>query len=76
MSLDKKYPSVADMSAGAAKRMPKFVHEYMIGGIMAESCLQRNRDALNRVQLMPRYLQEAQKPSIKTSVLGLSLIHI
>ena len=58
------------MSAGAAKRMPKFVHEYMIGGIMAESCLQRNRDALNRVQLMPRYLQEAQKPSIKTSVLG------
>ena len=70
MSLDKKYPSVADMAAGAAKRMPKFVHEYMIGGISAESCIKRNRETINKVQLMPRYLQEAQKPNVKTEILG------
>ncbi|MEM8861196.1 MAG: alpha-hydroxy acid oxidase [Chloroflexota bacterium] len=70
MSLAKKYPSVADMAAGAAKRMPKFVHEYMIGGIMDESCVQRNRSDLNNVKLMPRYLQEAQRPDISTTVLG------
>ncbi len=70
MSLDKKFPSVADMAAGAAKRMPKFVHEYMIGGIMDETCVERNRSTLNEVQLMPRYLQEAQKPDISTTVLG------
>ncbi|MEM9776140.1 MAG: alpha-hydroxy acid oxidase [Chloroflexota bacterium] len=70
MSFDKKYPSVADMAAGAARRMPKFVHDYLIGGIGAESCVQRNRDALNTVQLMPRYLQDAQHPDITTTILG------
>lgn len=70
MNIEKRFPSVADMQAAAAKRMPKFVHEYMIGGIGVEGCVQRNRSRLNDVSLMPRYLSEAQKPNIGVSILG------
>ncbi|MFK7802438.1 MAG: alpha-hydroxy acid oxidase [Anaerolineae bacterium] len=70
MNIEKRFPSVIDMQAAAAKRMPKFVHEYMIGGIGVESCVQRNRSRLNDINLMPRYLSGAQKPNIQTTVLG------
>lgn len=70
MNLDKQFPSVADMEKAAARRMPKFVHEYMVGGIGVEACVQRNREALNRIQLMPRYLSDAQKPNIHAEILG------
>jgi isopentenyl diphosphate isomerase/L-lactate dehydrogenase-like FMN-dependent dehydrogenase len=70
VNIDKRFPSVADMESAAAKRMPKFVHDYMVGGIGVESCVQRNRDDLNRVKLMPRYLSDAQEPDISTHLLG------
>ncbi|MGB0385777.1 MAG: alpha-hydroxy acid oxidase [Ardenticatenaceae bacterium] len=70
MNIDKRFPSVAEMEAAAGRRMPKFVHEYMIGGIGVEACVQRNRDALNGVLLMPRYLSDAQKPDIRAKLLG------
>ena len=70
MNLDKQFPSVAYMEKAAAKRMPKFVHDYMVGGIGVEACVRRNRDALNAVRLMPRYLSDAQTPDIRTAILG------
>ena len=70
MNLDKRFPSVADMETAAYKRLPKFIHDYLIGGIGVESCVQRNRTALTNTLLMPRYLSEAQKPDIKTAFLG------
>ena len=42
----------------------------MVGGIGVEGCVQRNRDALNSVLLMPRYLSGVQKPDIRAKVLG------
>lgn len=69
MDLNKRFPSVADMAETAARRMPKFVHDYMIGGIGVEACVQRNRDALNSTLLLPRYLSDAQKPDIRTHIL-------
>lgn len=70
MNLDKRFPSVADMEVAAAQRMPKFVHDYMVGGIGVEACVERNRDALNGVLLMPRYLSDAQEPDIRAKLLG------
>ena len=58
------------MEKAATKRLPKFVHDYMAGGIGIEMGVQRNRDALNDVLLMPRYLSDAQKPDISASILG------
>lgn len=70
MDLNKRFPSVADMETAASKRLPKFVHDYLVGGIGVESCVQRNRDALSETLLMPRYLSEAQNPEITTKILG------
>ncbi len=70
MSLDKRFPSIAMMEQAAAKRMPKFVHDYMVGGIGVEACIQRNRDTLNEILLMPRYLSDAQKPDIRAKLLN------
>ena len=70
MSLNKRFPSVADMEKAAARRMPRFVHQYMIGGIGVERCVARNRETLNEVRLMPRYLSEAQHPDLSTTILG------
>ncbi|MEM7112867.1 MAG: alpha-hydroxy acid oxidase [Chloroflexota bacterium] len=70
MNLNKHFPSVAHMAEAAEKRMPKFVHDYLTGGITTGACVQRNRDALTSTLLMPRYLSEAQTPQIKTSILG------
>lgn len=70
MNLDKNFPSVAYMEQATARRLPKFVYDYLVGGIGVERCVQRNRTALNDVLLMPRYLSEAQKPLLKTNLLG------
>lgn len=70
MNLDKHFPSVAHMAEAAEKRMPKFVHQYLTGGISTGSCVQRNREALTNTLLMPRYLSEAQTPEIRTTILG------
>ena len=69
-NLNKKFPSVTDMETAAYKRLPKFVHDYLIGGIGVEACVRRNRDALSNTLLLPRYLSEAQKPKIETTILG------
>ncbi len=70
MNLNKNFPSVADMEVVAARRMPKFVHDYLAGGIGKGACVQRNMASLNETLLMPRYLSEAQEPDIRTSILG------
>lgn len=70
MNLDKRYPAIPDMERAAARRMPPFVHDYMVGGIGNERGIARNRDALDNVLLMPRYLSKATNPAISTSLLG------
>ena len=58
MNIDKRFPSVATMEAAAKRRMPRFIHEYMIGGIGLEDGIQRNIDDLRAVKLLPRYLAD------------------
>ena len=70
MNIDKKFPSIAAMEKAAARRMPKFVHDYLVGGIGAEVGVKRNRTTLNETRLIPRYLSEAQHPVIEISLLG------
>ncbi len=70
MNIEKQFPSIAYMERAAARRMPKFVHDYLEGGIGTERCVTRNKAALNDVLLMPRYIADAQRPRLHTSVLG------
>lgn len=70
MTLDKRFPSVSTMERASSRRVPRFVHDYLVGGIGHERCVSRNREALDQVLLMPRYLNDAQTPRIETKVLG------
>ena len=68
--IDKKYPSIADLEAAVRRRIPRFAYEYMTRGHGRYDCLERNRDALRRVDLNPEYLIETVTPNIETPLFG------
>ncbi|MCB0060590.1 MAG: alpha-hydroxy-acid oxidizing protein, partial [Caldilineaceae bacterium] len=68
MNIDKRYPCVADMEKTARRRIPGFMLEYVINGLGSGVSVQKNRDALNQVELMPRYLSEASHPEIRCTL--------
>lgn len=70
MNPDKRYPCVADMEAVAHRRIPKFMREYLFGGLGGGVSVQKNRQALNEVEFMPRYLADGSKPEIRTQLFG------
>ena len=70
MNIDRRYPCVSDLEAVARRRLPKFVREYLTEGIGSNAGLRRNRTELDDVELMPRYLAEADQPDQGCSVLG------
>ena len=65
MNIEKRYPCVADMEATARRRIPGFMLDYLTGGLGGGVCVQKNRQCLNEVMLMPRYLSEAPNPDIR-----------
>lgn len=68
---DRRFPCIADMRAHAARRIPGFAWNYLVGGIGAETCLRRNVADLDDVRLMPRYARaEADRPRIATQLFG------
>jgi isopentenyl diphosphate isomerase/L-lactate dehydrogenase-like FMN-dependent dehydrogenase len=69
-NLHRRFPCVVDMEAAAARRMPGFVHDYLIGGLGRESSVRRNVASLDTIQLMPRYLSVAPSPDMSISVFG------
>lgn len=70
MSMEKRFPSVADMEAEARRRIPGFMLDYLVGGLGTGAGVQRNRQDMNDVLLMPRYLSEASQPDIRCRLLG------
>ncbi|MFN8439218.1 MAG: alpha-hydroxy acid oxidase [Caldilineaceae bacterium] len=70
MNIDKRYPSVADMEPVAYRRMPQFVRDYLFMGLGGGHSVQKNRDALNAVEFMPRYLSNGSQPQIQTKLFG------
>ena len=62
--LHRRFPSVIDMEAAAERRMPRFVHDYLVGGLGRETSVRRNVAALDTVELMPRYLSVAPLPDM------------
>lgn len=68
MNIDKRYPCVADMEKMARRRIPGFMLEYVINGLGSGVSVQKNRDSLNHVELMPRYLSEASNPEIRCTL--------
>jgi L-lactate dehydrogenase (cytochrome) len=67
---DQRFASIAAMERAARRRIPRFAHEYMAGGIGREAGLARNLAELDRVRFMPRYLAEVDRPDLATEILG------
>ncbi len=71
MTIAQRYPCVADLEATAKRRMPRFAWEYVSGGIGNETCIARNRRALDEVKLSPQYLVDgADDPDLRCTLLG------
>lgn len=58
-NLHKRYPCVSDLDLAAKRRMPRFAHDVLVGGLGREDCLARNLADLRAIRLMPRYLADA-----------------
>ena len=67
---DQRFASIAAMERAARRRIPRFAHDYMAGGIGREDGLRRNLSALDAVRFMPRYLADVDPPELATDILG------
>jgi isopentenyl diphosphate isomerase/L-lactate dehydrogenase-like FMN-dependent dehydrogenase len=70
MNIDKKFPCVADMEAAALPRLPKFMRDYLSGGLGNGVGVRKNRTTLDDVELMPRYMSDLEQPDYTCSLLG------
>ena len=70
MDLHSTYPGISDLKRRARRRLPRFVWDYVESGTGMETALQRNRDALDRVQLYPAILRGESDFDTRTQFLG------
>ncbi len=70
MDLFQRYPALSDLKAGARRRMPWFVFEYLDSATGSESVLRRNRADLDAVQMMPSILHGEFTPDMSVTLFG------
>lgn len=70
MNIDKEYPSILYMESTAKRRIPGFALDYLTNGLGGGVSVRKNRESLDKVELMPRYLSEADRPNIRTHLFG------
>ena len=68
--LDQRFPSVAAMERAVRGRIPHFAADYMMGGVLEEVGLERNRSALRDVTFAPLHVLDSIHPSFGVSILG------
>ena len=65
MNIEKRFPCVADIEAAALPRLPKFVGDYLAYGVGNGASVRKNRESLDDVELMPRYLSDVDEPDLR-----------
>ena len=70
MNIDKEYPSIPYMEAAAKRRIPSFVHDFLVNGLGDNVAVRKSRDSLETIELMPRYLSEADQPNLRCRLFG------
>jgi isopentenyl diphosphate isomerase/L-lactate dehydrogenase-like FMN-dependent dehydrogenase len=65
-----KIATIEDLAQVARRRIPKITLAYLESGTGEEIALRRNREALDRVTLVPRYMRDVRPRSATTSVFG------
>ncbi|HET8870024.1 MAG TPA: alpha-hydroxy acid oxidase [Aquabacterium sp.] len=66
----KRCHSIEDLRQAAQRYLPRLVWDYIEGGVEDETCLMRNRQALDAVTLVPRYLVDVSRVSLKRTLWG------
>lgn len=66
----KNYPAVVDLQKRAKKRLPLVAWEYMDMGTDNDKTLDLNREALDRIKFLPKFMMGNIKPKLETSVFG------
>ncbi|MBS35375.1 MAG: alpha-hydroxy-acid oxidizing enzyme [Thiotrichales bacterium] len=69
--LDRRFPSVAYLERRALRRMPRFMADYVRCGMGRGGCVRRNRDDLDKVELMPRYSRSVPEVDTRIELCGL-----
>jgi L-lactate dehydrogenase (cytochrome)/(S)-mandelate dehydrogenase len=64
--------SIADLRELARRRLPRSVFDFIDGGAEDEITLADNREAFNRLRLVPRVLNDVSSPDLKTNIVGRS----
>ena len=70
MNIDKRYPCINDMEETAKRRIPGFMLDYLTNGLDDGVSVRKNRQALQNVELMPRYMNDADGPNIRCTLFG------
>jgi len=67
-NINTDYPSVAHLQRRAEMRMPRFAYEYLTEGCNEEINLAKNTSDIHQVELMPHYLRNYERSSIKKTL--------
>ncbi|MDP2358724.1 MAG: alpha-hydroxy acid oxidase [Beijerinckiaceae bacterium] len=70
LELMRAYPTAMDLRVRAKRLMPRFAFEYMDGGAGDDLGIRRNWNALDAVELAPRYGRVVQPPACATTLFG------
>ena len=70
VALHRRYPTTAHLRRGARRHVPYFAYEYMDGGAGADGGIARNWNALDAVELVPRYGVTTALPPVDVALFG------
>jgi L-lactate dehydrogenase (cytochrome) len=68
--LQRRFPTVAYLREHARRHVPHFAFEYMDGGAGADRGIARNWNALDAVELLPRYGLVPTLPPVEVEIFG------
>src|SRR5262249_23620320 len=70
VKLHRRFPTVADLRKHAPHHAPRFAFEYLDGGAGADGGIPRNWNALDAMELVPRYGMTTALPPVGVDVFG------
>ena len=70
LALKRQFPTAQDLRERARRRLPKFAFEYADGGAGADTGIRRNWNALDAVEMVPRYGRVITPPPADTTLFG------
>ena len=68
-----RYLSIEDFRQAARRRLPRAIFDFIDGGAEDELTLRDNRQAFERIRLLPRVLNDVSAPQLEGELLGASV---